>query len=479
MSAHLELLPGLRLSPLAPRRPRPPLAAVPVERAADPVEEAALRFGAVAATAVHPFEVAAAIEAEGMSDRQVQHRYGRVDAFQLAEDLYADTPRSYPEPEQAPSPWSAPLSRSLLRGVLYALPGLAFPLAGPLFAGPADACGLPHGAFALALSVLVHWAWNQALAHRTHTWLGRGGSRAAARCLLLGTGTGVILGWGAAVLAALLWERGSAGVLLFCLAQSCSMAFSCVLLVLGRESVLLRALAPGALCGAAVLLGLLRPSPLTSALLLLSLALTCREALRELSVLRGRGAPEAGWSGAAVDPVPPLRASLPHGLFGVAMSLLTLGVAVHAGRIDPAPTVALTVSMGPAEWLLYGYRDRVHGALRLARTVRGFALLSAGSVLVGLGSYLGVLAVLSGAMVAATAGDGLGRQLPALLALGAALWTALLLQATGALWAAIGVCLPAALAAVAGVAEGLVGTVAAALLLLIACRTLGRVTVHR
>lgn len=467
MSGLVELLPGLRLPPLPQPLPRP---AGPM----DPAEEAAARFGGVAATAVHPFEVAAAIEAEGVTDRQVQRHYGRTDAFELAEDLYAETPRSYPEPEATPSPWHSPLSTSVLRGALYALPGLAFPLGAPMLSGPADTGGLPHGTFALALSVLFNWGWNQALAHRTHARLGRGQRRSGGRCLLRGALVGTALGALGAVLGALLGGHHSGGVLLFCFGQALYLGASCVLLVLGRESVLLRTLLPAALGGAAVLLGLLHPTPVTALLLVATVLLTVRQAARELRTCLAEGDGET-----AVEPLPPVLASLPHGLFGLAMSLLTLGVALRGGHLDVAPTVALTVSMGPAEWLLYGYRHRIHGALRAAHSARGFALLSARSLAVGLASYLGLLAVLGGAVGAALTSGPVGQQLPGLLALGATIWTALLLQAFGLAWAAAGICTPAAAATVAGATQLAVGSVAAALLLAVAGWSLGRVTVHR
>ncbi|MFC1419254.1 hypothetical protein [Streptacidiphilus cavernicola] len=484
MSAVLELLPGLRLSPLPRILPRP-------DTPMDPAEEAAHRFGGVAAAAVHPFEVAAAIEAEGVTDRQVQRDYGRLDAFELAEDLYQVTPRSYPEPAAAPSPWHSPLPTSVLRGVLYALPGLAFPLGAPMLTGPADSGGLPHGTVALALSVLFNWAWNQALAHRTHHWIGRGRHRSAGRCLLRGAFTGAGLGLLGALVGVLAAGRDSGGVLLFCCGQAVYLGASCVLLVIGRERALLAVLAPAALGGAAALLGLFRPTPLTALLLLGTVLFAITQAWR---VLR-RQLRETDDDETSAEPLPPLLASLPHGLFGMAMSLLTLGIALRGGRLDLAPMVALTVSMGPAEWLLYGYRHRIHGALRAAHTLRGFALLSARSLAVGLLTYLGLLGVLGGALGAALAGhggggagsaggvwggvSGLGQELPGLLALGATIWTALLLQALGSVWAAAGICTPAAAATLAGAAEVAVGGLAAVLLVAVACWSLSRVTVHR
>ena len=486
MSATLELLPGLRLSPLPPPLPRPTTGAngsaqdslAPISLAPDdPAREAAVRFGGIAAAAVHPFEVAAAIEADGVTDRQVQREYGRLDAFELAEELYAETPRDYPEPESVPSPWNAPLSASLLRGLVYALPGLAFPLGRPILTGPADRGGLPHGTFALATSLLLCWAWNQGLAHRAHLWLGRGGQRSAERCLRRGAAAGALLGSSGALLAGLLTGRHIGEMLIFCVGQSVYMGASCVLLVLGRESALLGALAPAALGGGAVLIGLVPAIPELSPLLLCTLLLALVQAARALRSCRDGSEAEAD------DALPGLHRSLPHGLFGLSMALLTLGTALRGRHVDVAPTVALTLSMGPAEWLLYGYRSRIHHALRTAASSRAFALRSVHSLLLGLGSYLGILAALAVALgvvlTGLPVGIPVGPQFGGLLLLGAAVWTALLLQALGSAWLSAGICAPAAAATLAGAGVPVVGGVAAAVLLIVACGTLGRVTVHR
>ena len=472
MSATLELLPGLRLSPLPPPLPRPATAsgnALPD----DPAHEAAVRFGGIAAAAVHPFEVAAAIEADGVTDRQVQRDYGRLDAFELAEELYAETPRDYPEPEPVPSPWNAPLSASLLRGLVYALPGLAFPLGRPILAGPADRGGLPHGTFALATSLLLCWAWNQGLAHRAHVWLGRGGQLSAERCLRRGAMAGALLGTFGALVAGLLAGRHMGDVLIFCAGQSAYMGASCVLLVLGRESALLGALAPAAVGGAAVLVGLVPAIPELSPLLLCTLLLALGQAARALRSCRGGSDAEVD------DPVPGLLGSLPHALFGLAMALLTLGTALRGSHVEVVPTVALTLSMGPAEWLLYGYRRRIHHALRTAASSRAFAWRSVHSLMLGLGSYLGILAALAVVLGVTLAGLPMGQQLAGLLLLGATVWTALLLQALGSAWLSAGICAPAAAATLAGVGVATVGGAAAAVLLVVACGILGRVTVHR
>ncbi|KIF02171.1 hypothetical protein PL81_31480, partial [Streptomyces sp. RSD-27] len=84
--------------------------------------------------------------------------------------------------------------------------------------------------------------------------------------------------------------------------------------------------------------------------------------------------------------------------------------------------IALTLSMGPAEWLLYRFRGLSVTALGSASTPAGFLLRSAGVLGLCLAGYLLLLlpaALLTGAAPAA------------LLLLAATLWTALLLQAFG------------------------------------------------
>ncbi|MYS40534.1 hypothetical protein GTY23_04585, partial [Streptomyces sp. SID5998] len=124
---------------------------------------------------------------------------------------------------------------------------------------------------------------------------------------------------------------------------------------------------------------------------------------------------------AADGPRPRLAASLPYGLFGLAAAVLVL----LEGRRHPYAVIALTVSMGPAEWLLYRYRGWSVAALRRAATPAGFLLRSAGILGLCLLAYLAPLlpaALLTGAPPAE------------LLFLAATLWTALLLQAFGAAW---------------------------------------------
>ena len=427
MSGPISLEPGgaeqdtlaLRLAGTRPPRRRPRWAlddttlAIRLPRQG-PDEEAVSELAAELADrigpAVHPYEVAALLEAEGLSASLINERYGHPNLFSLASALYERVPRTFPEPAPAADPWRPDTLRCLLRGVLFALPGLAYLLTAPLWNA---------GGYAPALIVagLVSWAWGQALGHRAHLRMATG-RREAARTLLAGAPLGAVV---ATAVAALPADGGP--VTLVAAAQSAYLAAAGVLLVLGRERLLLAALSP-LLAGAAVLPWWEPGATLRAGLPLLALLAT-------LAV--------TGWvlRGALTVPAvtgatrPRLLRSLPYGLFGLAAGVLVL----LEGREEPYAVIVLTLSMGPAEWLLYRYRGLSVAALRATATPAGFLLRSAGILGLCLLAYLAPLlpaALLTGADPAA------------LLLLAAVLWTALLLQAFGAAWPSAGICLAAA-----------------------------------
>lgn len=131
--------------------------------AADPMDELAGRLDAFVASAVHPDEIAAVLESDGLTDEYIRLTYGRPDSFTLAEELYARVPRSFPEPEALPDPWRVSLTACLLRGLIFALPGLAYLLGEPLLEGPPDRLGLPAGTLTLLAGALIGWVWDQTL----------------------------------------------------------------------------------------------------------------------------------------------------------------------------------------------------------------------------------------------------------------------------------------------------------------------------
>ncbi|MFD0266906.1 hypothetical protein ACFVGY_09960 [Streptomyces sp. NPDC127106] len=119
-----------------------PLAAAPRRRAAgDPVKILLHRHRALCERAVDPLEIAAGLEARGITDRTAA-RFRHRDVFSLAEELYARTPRG----EEPPAPpTAAPAdARALRRFGLALLPGA--------LACTAAAAAVPYAGAAVALA---------------------------------------------------------------------------------------------------------------------------------------------------------------------------------------------------------------------------------------------------------------------------------------------------------------------------------------
>ncbi|MFH9263083.1 hypothetical protein ACH4KN_02325 [Streptomyces sp. NPDC017546] len=434
MSGPMSLEPGgaeqdtlaLRLADdrtLALRRtgPHPPAPIPPGHGPrAEAVDELAAALADRTAPAVHPYEVAALLESEGLTGDVIREKYGHTDLFSLATALYRRVPRTFPEPPRPTDPWRPDHLRCALRGLLFALPGLAYALAGRMLP--------PDGAVrALVVAGLISWAWNQALGHRAYVRLATGRLEAG-RTLAKGAPLGAAAA--GAVGAAL---SGSAVTALAVTAQSAYLAAAGVLLVLGRERLLLAALVPVTVGG--------------TSLLWWEPGNALRAGLPLLSLLGAVAA--AGWVLRATHSAPAapgtarpgLWPSLPYGLFGLAAGSLVF----LAGRDHPWAVIVLTLSMGPAEWLLYRYRGLSVAALRSTRTLSGFRARSA-AVLAGcLLVYLGPLTP------AALLVDA---EPTTLVLLAATLWVSLLLQAFGTAWPPATVCLTAAAFSGAGILTG-------------------------
>ncbi|SEC29609.1 hypothetical protein [Streptomyces sp. PAN_FS17] len=487
-----------------PPGPRPEtLPVIPSRRAApgwarpDPLDELSARLDDFTAAAVHPDEIAAPLESDGLSDDQIRERYGVKNSFALAEELYERTERRYPEPEGPPhDPWRAGLLGCLLRGLLFALPGLGYVLGAPLLAGPRDAFGLPAATLPLLAGALVGWTWNQGLAHRAYSWLGLGDRPAARRCLLLGAPVGALLG----ALAALAVAGAHPGAVAFAAGQSVYLGAATALLVMGRERALLAALLP---MSAGAVLALVRPVPDEARLTLLlgSLMVVTLLGLREVAPRKGRGAalnlrlpprerdkPRRTRSRDTATG-PRLSASLPYALFGLATGVLVLYAAL-GDALSGEGTVALTLSMGPAEWLLYRFRSGTLTGLRSTGTARAFRRATVRTAAWCLAAYLAALLALALATSALWPGAPqiTGVRLAGLLLLGVVLWTGLLLQSFGAVLGTTAICCTAALAQTFALLTHtgnphwtgpiVHGTAALAQVTLV-CVLLGRATAHR
>jgi len=477
----------------------PPAGAGP--RARD-VGELCAQFAGVCESAVDPLEICCALEFEGWSDKAVRDAYGAADVFSLAEQMYLRVPRRPAEPEPPPDPWQLATVRPALHGLLYGLPTVCFPAAAGLLTGP--------GVVALLIVVsLVSWAISQSLAYLGYLRLGQADPAPAALLLRAGLTAG---------LAGVLLAAAAAGQVLpvrlpaefFAAGLGGYMLGATVLIVLGAERLLLAAAAPGVL-GAAAFLLLGRPAwgtdPAWAALaatplLALTLAAVCAtRAAGDAGPGRGKhaghrapGRPPAKRHGGALVTGAELRGALPSAGFGlVAAGLFTFPVAAgmpghaSAGLLVSLP---LAMSMGAAEWMLIWFRRRTQRLLRSTSEPGAFAAGARLALLAALLAYLGVTAVLTASIAAVAAGTRLGHpdatvlpQVAAYLAVGGAMFSALLLQAFGSRVVPLACCAVALAAEAACRGAGVTAQLVACTLLLIglagyAAVVLGRATRH-
>lgn len=407
------------------------------------VEVLCEQFALVCESAVDPLEISSALEFDGMSDQAARKRYGVADVFALAEEMYRRVPRRPAEPEQLPDPWRVSKFRPALHGLLYGLPTVCFPAAAGLLAGP----GVVN---VLVVALLTSWALSQALAHLGYRRLGQGAPVQAQRVLLAGMAVGLV-GMAFAMAAVALVVPAHFPVLIFGVGLGSYMLGATVLLVLAAERLLFVVLAPGVLGSAAFLL-LGRPPGLehtawgalaATPLLALGLAVT-RTARAARLGRRDRGAQASSRAGtlfAAAE----LRGALPSAGFGlVAGGLLVFPVAAglpgHGGANTGAllASLPLALSMGAAEWMLIWFRRRTQRLLRNTRELRAFAARARLVLFAALAQYLTATVLLTAAVVAVATETRLIQphwtalpQIAAYMALGCAMFLALLLQAFG------------------------------------------------
>ena len=403
------------------------------------------QFILVCESAVDPLEISSALEFDGLNDQAVRELYGVPDVFALAEEMYRRVPRRPAEPEPVADPWRISKLRSAMHGLIFGLPAVCFPAASGLLNGP----GVLR---ALVVALLSSWALSQGLAYLGYARLGRSGAVQAGRVLLAGmtAGTGAV---GLAMALTALTERVHLPVLIFGFGLGTYMLGATVLMVLGAEGLLLVVQAPAVL-GSATYLALGRPHYLEYAVWG---ALAATPALA-FGLAMWRAGRESGFSGQrrnrnaktreAAGPlitVAELRGALPSAGFGlVAAGLLVFPVAAGLPGLQGPNTgallgsLALALSMGAAEWTLAWFRRRTQRLLRATREVPAFARRARLALLAALLQYLAAAALLTAVVVAvATAARlihphwAIAPQIAAYLALGGAMFVALVLQAFG------------------------------------------------
>lgn len=329
------------------------------QRSASPLAQLSRQLNGACTAAVQPLELAAILEAEGLTDTLAQQRYGEASVFTCAERIYRMVPYRAPSVTAAgAAPYPRP-ARSLLRGGLYLLPALWSPAL--LSLGPTT--DVFHGAgLGLLIASLFGWGWMQGVAYLGFTGLALAPAVAARHLRRTGVAAAALGGGLAFTLAAALGQDPTL-VTLAALSVSVYLAAATALLVLGQEVTLLTASLPALLW-----LGVTRVWP---------------------------GAADLSWAALPLPPVPAITL-----LLAVGGPLLAAWQATqHAGLAG-----AVQGSQRPIAWAraglhcLYGWLCAAAMSLVFLIPLSGLALLPGDNGLMGLSWSLAPLVLTLGFM---------------------------------------------------------------------------------
>ncbi|GGK78187.1 hypothetical protein [Mangrovihabitans endophyticus] len=318
----------------------------------DPLDELVDRIRPRLARAVDALQVAAALEADGFTDRIARVEYGFPDVFALAAEVFD---RLGPSTDTIVEPLAAghhrrDTLRLIAHGPLYALPAAVFPaLLGML--------GQRSVVLALVVASGLGWMVAGTVAYGAYRLLGAYRPGAAARVLCVAALLAPPLGAGAGY-AVLGMAGGDGGLVVLAAGQLAYQMAATVLMFYRREAIQAALMTPAVLAGGAYLMAgaAWRPVALTAAVAGVT---ACY--LAALWTTRGH---RAGVEPSARPPLP--------GLFGVTCyGLCSAALLLHAegpyllGRLDVAVAVApLIAAMGVVEWRAERFRG---AAVRLTR----------------------------------------------------------------------------------------------------------------
>jgi len=417
-------------------------------RSSAPVDQLSRRLDAVCTHAVSPLEIAAALEADGITDAISRDQYAQDDVFALASELYARVPlrtSRYAAGRQS----AKTSSRDIARGLLFALPGLFYFVVEPLFRSTA-------APMALLVAVVAGWGISQVMAIVGHTLIGRGNGSGAGKVLglVLIAGLALMALCGAIAALGTGWDRNLVAA---CCTQTLYVMAVAVLLLFERDRLLWLSLLPGAV----VSVGYLAGNPLgmgrefAVAAVLFAMAFAFGSALYAADDAFQHDARSPAWLGRA-----DIWTAARFGTYGLLVGLFLAAPVMNAAlstqsdsALLGAAMVPLVLSMGVAEWQLTLYNQRTIRAMDTARDMDSFGRVAWRTLLVAAGTHAAALLGLSIAaaitilvVVGHLPADVVGL-LVAYLMLGAALFLALVLTT----WGRIAVVLPILAIAVAAI----------------------------
>jgi hypothetical protein len=363
----------------------------------DPLDDLVDRVRPMLGQAVDSLHVAAALEADGLTDRGARVEYGYSDVFALSTEVFRRLGPRLPTARDAVARDPRSLRESLRligHGPLYVLPCTAFPAVLAIVGRRSLVLGL-------VFAGILGWVYAGVASHAAYRMLGFGRPRAAGRILIVATLTVPIVG--AVTGAGLVWLTGG-GVALVAMI-TCQVAYqlaSTVMVFYRRELWLALVMTPAFLIGAAYLMLGQGLRPWSAAV-----AAGCVLAGFLLAVIVAVQRDRAAATGEA--PVllalrPEVPALFRVGAYGLCSAVLLL----HAeapyllGRLDVAIAAApLILAMGVIEWRAERFRPLVMALMHRVERPRVFVqgvwrLLARETAICLLGPAIPAAALLAG-----------------------------------------------------------------------------------
>jgi hypothetical protein len=350
-------------------------------RSNDPVDRLGRTYDRVCTIAVDSLQITAALEADGIND-DVARAYGKSTVFEVAEELYRRVPLRLKDSTVSRSRslrW-----RELPHGLLFALPGFFYPAIISLTSAAATT-------LTLALAVIVGWGWSQLTVRLAYLLIGRTLEREAAQLLRLTSVAGILV---VSLLAAATYSYlGPASFL--AIGQMVYQMTAAVLILYGREDLLFSAMFPAVLVS---IVFFVAPGVVSAAMVAVAVVMSLLGAIAAAAHVTARGptplADRLGLTGRDVAD------ALPFLIYGVLcavfVALDTLRLWSWSGSVGLGLAIApLVLSMGALEWQLRRFREDVAILLWRTHHPRVFADGVWGLFLLALGSYGGLLALLS------------------------------------------------------------------------------------
>jgi hypothetical protein len=211
----------------------------------DPLDTLVDRVRPLAAHSVDALEVAAALEATGVTDRVARVWFGFTDVFELAEEVRRRAPATdwpaKPAPRRRSAPW-----RDVSHGLIYLMPAAIFP------AAVAGLGGRVAFVMAIVLTAAVGWVYSGVVAWRAYHLIGDARPHPAQRLLLWAALAAMPIG--AAVAGAVVVVTGANPVVVLLAAGAMAYQIAITILVIHRrEALVLAAVAPVLAAGVAYL----------------------------------------------------------------------------------------------------------------------------------------------------------------------------------------------------------------------------------